>query len=191
MGIFGRLFTKPKTIDELMSKFISDFFQLHGIQSLTDGEIFRAYLNACAITSGMLNHFSTTSFRGKIDELVESTQNRTRNLNLLVEDAVIDPNAMPEFLVGFTTGHGVNRKTTVNGYAAFLAFYETRFMNLLRDIMSTDDDMMGQYPIVKLQIEVFGEERARKIASKKIEVMFNAPKLYMTFIKDIIDAKSH
>jgi hypothetical protein len=188
--MFGNIFSKPKTVDDILSDFVSEFFRLHGINSPSDGEIFRAYMNTCAISSGVLNHFSPSSFRNKIDELVQATQKRTKSLKLLVEEAVIDQDEIPKILSGFEAGYGVSARTTTNGYAAFLAFYETKFRELLNEIMNTEREWISQYPIVRLQCEVLGEEKARSVATTRPEVMVNAPMIYMQFIKDIIGAKA-
>lgn len=163
MGIFSKLFTKKKSVEEILTDCLSGILGAYKLNNATDAQQFRCLLAISIAFTGILNDLGKGQLGRLIDEVTETARRMTQYLTFKIRDAAADDNELQIILSNFPAVAEATADLRTNGTALFPILFNSLGPSAVEEIMEKTGGPMGAtgYAAIVIGDLVVGRENAK------------------------------
>lgn len=161
MGLFGNLFGRKKTYEEIITECRTKVLRIYGLTDPTNEQSFNATLAIAISLIGIVNQLGNGKLTSPIDKISRAAESLTSNLILRPGDVAANKDELDLIVAGFpgSTNASIDSIKT-NGGALFPILFNSRGPDLVTKIMENSGGMMGPagYAAIVISEMVVGKD---------------------------------
>jgi hypothetical protein len=163
MGLFGTLFKREKSYEELIYECKEKILNAYAIDSPTQAQQFRTILAIAIAFTGILNDIGEGRLSRVIDELTDTARSMTTNLRFTIEEVAADESEVKLIIAEMPPMANATRSLKTNGLPVFEILFHSLGPGLVEDIMTKTGGPLGStgYATVVVGDLVVGREKSK------------------------------
>ena len=143
MGLFGKLFERNKSYEELLLECQAGVLSAYEINSPSDVEKFRSLLAIAIALTGILNDVGSGRINHIIDEITDTAQRLTSNLTFKLNEVAASNEELSTLLSEFPAIGQANANLRTNGNIVFSILFNHLGPDAVKEISEKSGGPLG------------------------------------------------